>query len=447
MPSANPQSARILPEDAATADAIAGFMASSHVVDVAAWLEQLSLPDAAQHLHQFEPERRANVFANLSLSVQGNLAQMMSPPDLAGIVTRMHADDRADLFNQLAPEEQQRLLGHLAQDIRDDILRLAAFDEGTAGAIMTSAHAILDADMTAQAALAELKRQAPKAETIYHSYVLDAHRHLIGSVQLHKLVVAADTALIRDIMEINPVSAFADTDREDVAKLIARYDLVALPVVDADGILLGIVTHDDAADAMRAEMTEDFQRISTVLPFAQSMRDASIRMLYSRRIVWLALLVFGNLFSGAGIAYFEDTILAYVALVFFLPLLIDSSGNAGSQSATLMVRALATGDVTMKDWRNLILREVFIAAGLGATMALVVAPLGLWRGGVDIALVVGLTMFFVVFIGSLVGMSLPFLLSRLRLDPATASGPLVTTISDAVGVFIYFSIATLMLSI
>jgi len=177
------------------------------------------------------------------------------------------------------------------------------------------------------------------------------------------------------------------------------------------------------------------------------MREASIRLLYSKRIVWLALLVFGNLFSGAGIAYFEETILAYVSLVFFLPLLIDSSGNAGAQSATLMVRALATGDVVLKDWRDLIARELFIAAALGATMALVVYPLGIWRGGADVALVVGMTMFLVVIIGSLVGMSLPFLLSRMNLDPATASGPLVTTISDATGVLIYFSIATMVLSL
>lgn len=193
---------------------------------------------------------------------------------------------------------------------------------------------------------------------------------------------------------------------------------------------------------MQLERTEDFQKIATVRPFSESMLEASVGVLYRKRVLWLALLVFGNLFSGAGIAYFEETILAYVSLVFFLPLLIDSSGNAGSQSATLMVRALATGDVALKDWRNLILRELMIAAALGVTMAIVVSPIGLMRGGYDIALVVGLTMVLVVIIGSLVGMSLPLLLSRLRLDPATASAPLVTTISDAVGVLIYFSIAT-----
>ena len=161
----------------------------------------------------------------------------------------------------------------------------------------------------------------------------------------------------------------------------------------------------------------------------------------------MVLLIFGNLFSGAGIAYFEETILAYVALVFFMPLLIDSSGNAGSQSATLMVRALATGDVAIKDWGKLIVRELSVAGLLGLTMMAVVAPLGVFRGGAEIGLIVALTMLVVVIIWSLVGLSLPFLLSRLRLDPATASGPLVTTISDGLGVLIYFSIATLILKL
>ncbi len=447
MSNADPQSAPPYPDADASADAVAAFIASAHMIDIATWLEQLPRLEAVERLLGFEPEPRSTVFGNISLGIQVELARLMAPADLAKIVTRMDADDRADLFNQLLPDEQQLLMTHLAAEDRDDIRRLSAYDESSAGAMMTSDYAILGEEMTAKAALAELKLQAPDKETIYRSYILDEHRHLTGSIRLHALVLADDDTLIRDLMEAEPVSVSSDTHREDVAKLIARYDLLAVPVVDGDGVMLGIITHDDASDAMQAEMTEDFQKISTVLPFSQSMREASIRVLYSKRIVWLALLIFGNLFSGAGIAYFEDTILAYVSLVFFLPLLIDSSGNAGSQSATLMVRALATGDVAMKDWRDLILRELFIAAALGGTMALVVLPLGAWRGGFDIALVVALTMFLVVMIGSLVGMSLPFLLSRLKLDPATASGPLVTTISDAVGVLIYFSIATLVLTL
>ncbi len=447
MPIFRRNSNEVIRPESASVEAVAAFLNSAHVVDVAAWMEQLPRSETSQHLLDFDLERRATVFGCMSLASQKAIARTLSASDLAEVVTRMDADDRADLFNQLAPIDQKRLMDQLDKEDRADIRRLSAHTDRSVGAIMTSDYAILGEDMTAKDALASLRCQAPTTETIYRSYVLDENRNLIGSIRLHELVLAADATLVSEIMESDPIAVSLESSREDVANLIARYDLLALPVVDADGVLLGIVTHDDAADALQAETTEDFQKISTVLPFSQNMRQASIRLLYSKRIVWLALLVFGNLFSGAGIAYFEETILAYVSLVFFLPLLIDSSGNAGAQSATLMVRALATGDVVLKDWRDLIARELFIAAALGATMALVVFPLGIWRGGSEVALVVGMTMFFVVTIGSLVGMSLPFLLSRLNLDPATASGPLVTTISDAVGVLIYFSIATMVLTL
>lgn len=419
----------------------------THAVDLADWLEQLPRSDALEYLAALPLARRADAFGYLPLHVQAEFARAMARHQLAEIVTEMDSDDRADLFKYLTADEQQRLMRDLAQDERDDIRRLAAHAEGTVGAIMTTDYATLGARMNAQEAIAALRRGAPEKETIYRSYVLDDEHRLIGSVRLHELILAADQTLVADIMDSTPVSVPVSASQEDAARMIAHYNFLALPVVDTEDRLVGIITHDDAADAMQAETTEDFQKISTVLPFTQSLREIGIGVLYSKRIFWLSLLIFGNLFSGAGIAYFEDTILAYVSLVFFLPLLIDSSGNAGSQSATLMVRALATGDVALRHWRDLILRELLIAAALGATMALLILPVGVLRGGPAIAIVVGLTMFLLVIVGSLVGMSLPFLLSRLRLDPATASGPLVTSISDAVGVMVYFSIATLVLQL
>ncbi|MFU8822242.1 MAG: magnesium transporter, partial [Gammaproteobacteria bacterium] len=198
-------------------------------------------------------------------------------------------------------------------------------------------------------------------------------------------------------------------------------------------------------DVIQEEATEDFHKVGTVGKLDSSVRDASIGLLYRKRIGWLVLLVFGNLLSGAGIHYYEDTIAAVVALVFFLPLLIGSSGNAGSQAATLMVRALATGDVMLKDWGKMLGREILIAILLGLTMALAVSSIGWYRGGPGVALAVALTMVLVVLVGSLIGMSLPFVLSRFKLDPATASAPLVATLADASGVFIYFAVATAIL--
>lgn len=435
-----------MPQASTSAENIRHFVETAHAVDLAAWLAELPYELAKEQILALDLPRQAKTFSYLPFAVQAELVRQLERRDLAEIATRLHADDRADLFNHLTLQEQQRLLRDLAREEREDIRRLSAYAEGTAGAIMTSDYATLAANMSAYEAIELLRREAPEKETIYRSYILDADRRLIGSVRLHELILAVADTPIEEIMDHAPVSVALDMDQEEVAWMIARYDLLALPVVDEDGRLVGIITHDDAADAMQRETTEDFQKIATVRPFSQSVREAGIGVLYSKRIFWLALLVFGNLFSGAGIAFFEETILAYVSLVFFLPLLIDSGGNAGSQSATLMVRALATGDVALKDWQELILRELMIAMALGATMAFIVSPIGVLRGGPDIALVVGLTMLLVVIVGSLVGMSLPFLLSRLRLDPATASAPLVTTISDAVGVLVYFSIATLVLS-
>ena len=434
-----------LPAGVSTAN-LHEFIENAHAVDLAAWLAELPADLAIEQILSLALPRRATTFSYLPLTTQTELAQRLPPGELTQIVTQMNADDRADLFKQLPPPAQRQLLADLAPTEREDIRRLSTYAEETAGAIMTSGYAALTTSMSAADAIGALRREAPRTEMIYRSYVLDTKGRLIGTVRLHELMLAGADTPVADLMDPSPVAVALDTDQEEVARLITRYHLTALPVVDDAGRLAGIITRDDAEAALQRETTEDFQKIATVQPFAESVRQASIHVLYTKRILWLALLVFGNLFSGAGIAFFEDTILAYVSLVFFLPLLIDSGGNAGSQAATLMVRALATGDVALQDWHNLILREVVIATALGATMALIVSPVGLLRGGYDIALVVGMTMVLVVVIGSLVGMSLPFLLSRLRLDPATASAPLVTTISDAVGVLVYFSIATSLLS-
>lgn len=208
-----------------------------------------------------------------------------------------------------------------------------------------------------------------------------------------------------------------------------------------------IVTYDDAMDVAEEAATEDFHKSGGAFgALGASVREASVPRLYRMRVFWLVVLVFGNIFSGASIAHFEDTIAAHLTLLFFLPLLIASAGNAGSQAATLMVRALATGDVQVRDWGWMLGREFLVAALLGLTMALAISGIGVWRGGVEVAQVVAVTMVLVVIVGSLIGMSLPFAMSRLNMDPATASGPLVTSIADVAGVLIYFGIASMMLT-
>jgi magnesium transporter len=429
------------PMDESRLERLRAFLMAEHPADVAKFVSGLKSADAWAIFDLLPIERQAAVFGYLAPENQVNLAETAPRAKLARIVTEMNSDERADLFNELSLGQQAALLPALAHAEREDIRRLAGYAEGTAGAMMTSDYATLTEELTAAEALDKLRLEAPDKETIDRAYVIDADRRLQGSVRLQDLILAPPSARVGALMDRNTLAIPVDEKQEQAARRIARYDVIALPVVDSDGRLVGIITYDDAMDVIEEEATEDFHRVGASR-MVENLRSASVLLLYRARITWLVLLVFGNIFSGAGIAYFEDTISAHVALVFFLPLLIDSGGNAGSQSATLMVRSLATGDVQLADWVTMLGREVAVAALMGLTMAAAVSLVGLARAGPEIALVVSASMVLIVIVGSVIGMTLPFLLTRLKLDPATASAPLITSIADIAGVLIYFTVAT-----
>lgn len=414
------------------------FLATKHAADIAQFLDEHDADTDWRVLNLLDIGRQAEILGYLDRKQQVALARSAPRARLAAVVSEMDADDRADLFNALTEDEQEALLPALAQAEREDIRRLAAYEDGTAGAIMTSDYAVLSPDLSARQALDTLRREAPDKETIYRAYVVDADRKLLGSVRLQDLILAPFNKQIEAIMERDTRAVRVDEDQESVARKIARYDVVALPVIDTDGRIVGIVTHDDALDVITEEATEDFHKAGSVGDLAESVGRASILMLYRARVFWL---VFGNIFSGAGIAHFEDIIAAHMALLFFLPLLIASGGNAGSQASTLTVRAMATGEVQLGHLGHMLGREILVAGLLGLTMAMAIYGIGAWRGGLDIALVVSLAMVVIVLAGSLIGLTLPFVLTRIGLDPATASGPLVTSIADVAGVLIYFGIA------
>lgn len=425
-------------------DSALAAVKSLRPVDLADVLEQLD-PSLGWRLLERLADR-AEVFSFFEPEQQVRMAREFPRATLAALVSEMPADERTDLFKRFDQNQRDILLPALAHAEREDIRRLSAYVEGTAGALMTSDYATLEKDMTVAQALAYLRDEAPDAETIYQAYVIDDKRRLLGAVSLRDLILADLHKSIKDLMVSDVVSADVVDDQEDIAKKIARYDLLALPILDQYRVLVGIVTYDDAMDVASEEVTEDIHKSAGVSSIIGSVKDASISLLYRKRIFWLVLLVFGNLFSGAGIAHFEDIIAANIVLVFFLPLLVDSGGNAGSQSATLMVRALATGEVEMRDWLYLIGREALVALALGVTMAAAVSVLGYIRGDEMVALVLALSMVSIVMIGCMIGMSLPFVLSKFNLDPASASAPLITSVCDATGVVIYLFIASRLLA-
>lgn len=415
--------------------------------DIAELISALDIEVARRIVSTLPAKQQASAFGYLKPAVQAYMATGMSRKQLADLFELMDHDERADLYNRLSESERWAILPGLAHAEREDIRQLASYPEGTVGSIMTSAYVTLRPEQTAAQALDTIRQEAPDIETIYQGYVLDADRRLIGAVSLRDLLLGDPAATIQEIMVKDVIHSLADAPRSAAVRQIARYDMLAVPVVNEQGQMVGIVTHDDALDVRDEESTEDQYRLGAVSRLTTSLKDASIATLYRTRVGWLVVLVFGNVFSGAGIAHFEDLITAVVSLVFFLPLLIDSGGNAGSQSSTLMVRALATGDVRMKDWFWMLSKELAVSLMLGLSMALAVSSIGYFRAGAEVAIVVSLTMVLIVIVGSTIGMSLPFLLTRLKLDPATASAPLVTSICDGVGVLIYFNVANILLSV
>ncbi|NLK48720.1 MAG: magnesium transporter, partial [Bacteroidales bacterium] len=282
------------------------------------------------------------------------------------------------------------------------------------------------------------------SETLNVIYVVSDDWKLVDDLRIKEIILAYPTRKIEDLTDNRFVALNVLDDQETAIRAFSDYDRVALPVVDDEGILLGIVTVDDIMDVVEEESTEDFHKFGSFQSAITNPLKERVIDLYKNRIVWLVALVFVNIFSGAAIASFGDTISAYVSLVFFLPLLIGSGGNAGSQSATLMIRSLATGDVELSDWYKLIGKELLVSLLLGVTMAVGVALIASIRSP-EIIWVASLTMVLIVVTGSLIGMLLPFIFTTLKLDPATASAPLITSITDICGVVIYFSVASWLL--
>src|SRR5690606_23466125 len=349
-------------------------------------------------------------------------------------------DDRTQLLEELPGQVTQRLLNLLSPEDLKEARWLLGYPAESVGRLMTPDYVAVRPEWTVEQALAHIRAKGKDSETINVVYVGDQEWRLLDDIELRRLILAAPGTRVEEIMDHAFVTVPAHADREEAVLLMLRYDLIALPVVDSDGVLRGIVTVDDILDVAEEEATEDFHRVGSVAPLRTSLKEATVGYLYRRRILWLLALVVVNIFSGAGIAAFSDTIAASVALVFFLPLLIGSGGNAGAQSATLMVRALATGDVGMRDWLRMLGKELAVSGALGIAMAVAASLIGIVRAP-EVSLVVACTMFVIVIVGSLMGMSMPFLLTRLGFDPATASAPLITSLADIVGVIIYFSIA------
>ena len=420
--------------------------------EAAEFLSRIPTRESALIFRFLKREFAADVFSYLKTRKQNSLIKSLGCKKTKEILASLTPDDRTELFEELPAHATKKLLKLLSKEDLAEAKELLGYPFQSVGREMTPDYVALKPEWSIRRALSHLRTAAKESETIDVLYVVDENGLLMGSVKIKHLILSGPKKTIRDIMEKpNYISAFAD--REEAVAMIRKYDLVALPVIDSHGVMLGIVTVDDLMDISEEETTEDFYKFAAISQSDKegspegSLLTSSVSFLYKKRIGWLLLLLVANLFSGAIIANYEGLIGSVVALVFFLPLLIDSGGNTGAQSATIMIRSLAIGEVKLTDWFPLLKRELLVALALGITMGVGVSILGILRGGIELAIVVSLTMVLIVLVASLVGMSLPFIFSKLNKDPAAASAPLITSIADILGIAIYFSIAAVVLGL
>jgi len=405
----------------------------------------LGKPDFLLVFRLLDREKALDFFEGLDPDQQARIVAMTGDPEALALISSLDLDDRARLFPELPAGITNRLIRALNPEERNLLNLLLGYPEDSSGRIMSPLYLSVREEELAGEVLSRLHATALRPDQMEMIYVRTPARIYRGSVRLGSLIKSLPQTTMGALAEEPDLFVYTSDPREKAAELIMERDIPAIPVLDSEQRLVGSITFDDVMDVVEEEATEDFHKMATIRELKTNIREAGVPLLYRKRIPWLLTLVFVNIFTGAGLAFYESTMTAAITLVFFLPLLIDSGGNTGSQSATLVIRSLAVGDVRMKDWLSLLGKEVIVALAMGITMGLAVAALGLFRGGPEIAIIVTLSMVLIVIMGSLIGLSLPFLLTRLKLDPATASGPLITSVADIMGVLIYFSIAALLL--
>lgn len=415
----------------------------SDSVHLAKLIEEISQTEEIILFRLLDRNLSKEVFQLLSITKQKKIIEGLveNGLKLSNLINDIEPDDRTAFFEALPGKVTQHLIQLLTPEERKIAVQLLGYPEDSIGRLMTPEYIAVRPEDTVQDTFQHIRQYGKDSETLNVVYVVDKNWKLIGDIRIKEILLASPHQLISDLMHEKFVALNAMDDQEVAVRVFKDYDRVALPVINSEGVLIGITTVDDIMDVDEEEATEDFHKFGSFSSAVANPLKERIFNLYKNRIFWLLALVFMNVFSGTAIASFEDVIQSVVSLVFFLPLLIDSGGNAGAQSATLMIRSLAIGDVKMADWYRLISRELIVSLLLGLTMAVGVALVASFRAP-EIIIVVSLTMVLIVMTGSVVGLLLPFIFTKLKIDPATASAPLITSIADICGVIIYFSIAS-----
>lgn len=424
-------------------------LSEMHPVDVARFIEDLPKKQSVMIFRLLPKDEAMDVFAELSPETCQAIVEAATDAELSRMVEEMAVDDTVDMLEEMPAVLVKRVLKTSSHETRSLINQFLRYPEDSAGSIMTAEYVGLRAGFTVEDAITRVRRIGNERETIYSCYVMDDDRRLVGVVSLKDILLASDSETIGDIMETNLISVTTTADREVAVDLMAKYDLMSLPVVDAEGRLVGIVTIDDAMDAMLEEATEDFEKMSAMTPSERPYLRTGVLSMARNRVLWLAFLMVSAMITGQILGRYEAAFSALPLLVTFIPMLTDTGGNAGSQSSTMIIRGMALGEIATRDAPAVIVKELGVAMLVGIPLAAVnfARVMLTTSGGAWVGLTVSLAMLVTVAIANTIGGLLPIAAKALRADPALMASPLITTLVDALSLVIYFTIASVLLAL
>lgn len=426
-------------------------------VDAAEFLSELPTNLASVAFRMLRKDTAATIFAELDPDLQTALVGAMTDREVHDILEELYVDDAVDMLEEMPANVVKRILKNATKETRAEINRFLSYPEDSAGSVMTSEFIDLTKTMTCTQAIEHIRRTGLDKETVYVAYVTDSSRILEGVVPLKHLLFSDPDEIIGNIMNTNVIYAHTQDDQETVANMISHYDLIALPIVDKEERLVGIVTVDDALDVLEAEATEDIEKMAAILPTDKPYFKTGVFETWRKRIPWLLLLMISATFTSTIITHYEDAIGKFAVLTAFFPMLMDTGGNAGGQTSVTIIRGLSLGEIRMRDILKVLWKELRVAMLCGATIAAAaffkvfavdfkfkpsVAVGDVLQNNLQICLIICLTVFFAIVVAKLVGATLPILAKRIGFDPAVMASPFITTIVDAVTLVIYFAIAS-----
>ena len=418
-------------------------------VDIAELIDELDKKNSIIVFRLLSKDHAAEVFSYLSSAQQKDIVGAIHETKLKEILEELYFDDMIDFLEEMPANVVKKILKVSTEEERKLINQFLNYPETSAGSLMTIEYVDLKKEMSVKEALAHIRKTGLDKETIYTCYVLNEKRKLEGIVSLRKLVLMDDELLISDIMNEDVITTQTLDDQEEIASLFKKYDLITLPVVDKESRLVGIITIDDIVDVIEQENTEDFQKMAAMEPTDEEYLESGIFSLARKRIMWLLILMVSATFTGAIISKFEDVLSTVVILATFIPMLMDTAGNAGSQSSTLVIRGMALGEIEIADYLKVFWKELRVSGlvGLGLGIINFIRMLILTAAGIKIAFTVSFTLIITIVLAKVVGGTLPIAAKKFKLDPAIMAGPLITTIVDALALVVYFNVASLVLGL